>query len=152
MERIFLDANVLIDGMVSRWSVSRAVLVLCANRVARLVLAEYVKIEVENALLTIAQSNRFKPREANRMLEDYERFLQLAKPEIVTATESRPLMQQAAIIHHIHDVPVLAAALKAQPDWLLSLNRKHFSRAIGQRTGLVIGDPLDYFRARLWGA
>ena len=62
MERIFLDANVLIDGMVSRWSVSRAVLVLCANRVARLVLAEYVKIEVENALLTIAQSNRFKAR------------------------------------------------------------------------------------------
>jgi hypothetical protein len=63
--------------------------------------------------------------------------------------ESKSLFQRASIIHHVHDVPVLAAALKAQPDCLLSLNRKHFSPQIAQRTGLRINDPLAYLRARL---
>lgn len=35
MERIFLDANVVLDGLVSRWSASRAVLILCAVRALR---------------------------------------------------------------------------------------------------------------------
>jgi hypothetical protein len=57
MERVFLDANVMLDGLVSRWSASRAVLILCATRALRLVIAEFVITEVDGALLTIAQSD-----------------------------------------------------------------------------------------------
>lgn len=149
MERVFLDANVVLDGLVSRWSASRAVLILCAVRALRLVVAEFVVNEIENVLLVIAQSDRFTEQEINRMIEDYEKFMRIAAPEIITVAESKSLFQPASIIHHVHDVPVLAAALKAQPDCLLSLNQKHFSPEIAQRTGLQIQDPLKYLRSRL---
>lgn len=148
MERLFLDANVIVDGMVSRWSASRAVLILCSQRVVRLVVAQYVLGEVEDAFLTMGQRNRLSEKDLNRVIEDYEKFVRLAQPEIINVASHEAVMQQAAIIHHLHDVPVLAAALKAQPDWLLSRNRNHFSNQIAQRTGLQIGDPLEYLRAK----
>jgi hypothetical protein len=43
-------------------------------------------------------------------------------------------------------VPVLAAAIKAKPDWVPSLNRKHFSDDIAQRTGLRIATPEEFLR------
>jgi hypothetical protein len=42
---------------------------------------------------------------------------------------------------------VLAAALASQPDWLLSLNRKHFTDQLAGRTGLRIATPLEFFRS-----
>jgi predicted nucleic acid-binding protein len=147
MSRVFLDANVLVDGIASQWSMSRAVLTLCAPRVHRLVLAAYVQQEVETSLLTLAVSSRYSRREATRLLDDYLAFLNFAAPQMVEVKPHEAYLQQAQIIRHLHDVPVLAAALKSQPDWVVSLNRKHFSNAVAQRTGLQIGDPLEFFRA-----
>lgn len=147
MKRVFLDSNVLIDGIVAHWSVSRAVLILCARRVHQLVLSDYVRLEVEDALLDLAVSRKFDKRQAERMIEDYLRFIESAMPRLIAVAPHEPEMAYARIIHHLHDVPVLAAALKARPDWVLSLNRKHFSPQLAARTGLQIVDPLQFFQA-----
>ncbi len=147
MSRVFLNANIVIDGIVSRWSVSKAVLILCARRVHQLVLCIHVRDEVENALLRLATSSRFAKREARQMLDDYLAFLQFAEPEMYDVAAHEPEMIQARIIRHLHDVPVLAAALKAKPAWVLSTNRKHFSPLLAKRTGLRIADPLEFFQA-----
>ena len=50
--RVFLDSNVLTAGIVSTWGLDKAILSLCAARICRLVLAEAVREEVEENLLT----------------------------------------------------------------------------------------------------
>ena len=58
---------------------------------------------------------------------------------------SHPEFEAASrLIRHRNDAPVLAAALKAKPDWLLSSNTAHFSPAVAKRTGLRIAAPADF--------
>lgn len=49
--RLFLDSNVVTGGIVAAWGLDRGVLSLCAARVCRMVLAQYVREEVEENLL-----------------------------------------------------------------------------------------------------
>jgi len=51
--RLFLDSNVLTGGIIADWGLDKAVLSLCAARVCRLVLAEVVRLEVENNLILL---------------------------------------------------------------------------------------------------
>ena len=142
MSRLFLDSNVIINGLVSRWGLGRSVLSLCAEGIHKLVLAEYVKMEVENALLRItALMNK---REGNIVLEDYGYFLKLAHPQKVQTPTEFEIKVASRMIRHSHDGPVLAAAIKASPDWLLSLNEKHFNQQVAKRTGLRIATPLSF--------
>ena len=64
-----------------------------------------------------------------------ERVPHVSHPEFEAATR---------LIRHRNDAPVLAAALKAKPDWLLSSNTAHFSPAVAKRTGLRIAAPADF--------
>lgn len=143
MSRLFLDSNVLIDGLVSKWGASRSVLSLCCVKIHRLVLAQYVIHEVEENLLIIAES--LQQREADVLLKDYDYFIKLAHPEILLMPSEFESKAASRIIRHLHDAPVLASAIKASPDWLLSLNEKHFNQQVAKRTGLRIATPLSFF-------
>jgi predicted nucleic acid-binding protein len=79
--RLFLDSNVLTGGILSDWGLDKAVLSLCAARICRMVLAEYVREEVEDNLL--ARAAAFSPEEANQVIEDYASLIKLARPEII---------------------------------------------------------------------
>src|SRR2546428_10549751 len=105
----------------------------CSRRICQAVLSEYVINEVENALLALASGGAMTRKERERMIDHYILCVDLMAPEIIRIGIDEPEMQRARFIRHVHDVPVLAAALKAKPDWLLSLNRKHFSDDIARR-------------------
>ena len=77
---LFLDANILYDGIVSRWGLSKAVLSLCSSHIHRLVLAEYVANEVIDALLRDTES--LSKRRSDEILDDYEKFLELSRPRL----------------------------------------------------------------------
>ena len=49
------------------------------------------------------------------------------------------------IISHQADIPIVVAAMKAQTDYLVTLNRKHFidDPAVAAQSGLRIGTPGD---------
>jgi predicted nucleic acid-binding protein len=49
--RVFVDSNVLIEGLFAPWSSARAILILARASAFRLVLSPYVEVEVERALL-----------------------------------------------------------------------------------------------------
>ena len=143
MPRLFLDSNVIIDGVISPWSASHVVLTLCAKRLQQAVIATYVIDEVETAWLEMPSSK------AEHWINDYLKFIDLSRPEKIVVEDDSPEMRQARIIHHVHDIPVLAAAIKAKPDWLLSRNRNHFSDDIATRTGLRISTPAEFLRQTL---
>lgn len=142
--RLFLDSNVLTGGIVARWGLDRAVLSLCAARICRLVLAEAVRNEVEENLLLHAAG--LEAKESDQLLVDYATLIKLARPEMLPYPSRADVLASRRLIAHQADVPVLLSAMQAQPDWLLTHNRKHFTPQVAKRTKLQIGSPADFFR------
>ena len=143
--RLFLDSNVLLGGIVAEWGLDKAVLSLCAAKIARLVLAEAVREEVEENLLFHAQ--RLPALDADKLIEAYRRLIELTSPEIVPYPDPATVRRGRNLIRHEPDVPVLLSAVAAKPDWLLTHNTKHFTQAVAERTGLRIATPTRFFRA-----
>jgi hypothetical protein len=109
-----------------------------------MILAEIVKMEVENNLLnlTYKAGSQF----TDRILSDYDRFLREAAPEIISAPSASEVAAARRLIRHLADVPVLLSAIKSHPDWLITHNKRHFTRQVARRTGLRIADPEEFFR------
>jgi hypothetical protein len=120
----------------------KAVLSLCAAKVCRLVLAEVVRDEVEENLLLHAE--RLPVLDAEQLVEDYRRLIRLTSPEIVPYPSKSAVLSNRHLIRHETDVPVLLSAVACRPDWLLTNNSKHFTKA--QRTGLRIATSAEFFR------
>ena len=143
--RLFLDYNVLTGGIVSPWGLDKATLSLCAARVCRLVLAEVVRDEVEENLLLQAQ--RLPALDADQLIEDYRRLIKLTNPEFVPYPDEDLVRSSRHLIRHAADVPVVLSAMASKPDWLLTHNTKHFTKAVEERTALRIATPGEFFRA-----
>ena len=142
--RLFLDSNVLLGGIVAQWGLDKAVLSLCAAKVARLVLAEVVRDEVEENLRLHASS--LSAVQAGRLIEDYHRLIKLTDPELIPYPDVDLVRTNRALIRHEADVPVLVSAIIAKPDWLLTNNTKHFTEAVARRTGVRIATPNRFFK------
>ena len=143
--RLFLDSNVLTGGIVSPWGLDKATLSLCAARVCRLVLADVVRDEVEENLLLHAQ--RLPALDADQLIEGYRVLLKLTNPEVVAYPDKDMVRSSRHLIRHAADVPVLLSAITSKPDWLLTHNTKHFTKAVAEKTSLRIATPADFFRA-----
>lgn len=143
--RLFLDSNVLTGGIVSPWGLDKATLSLCAAKVCKLVLAEVVRDEVEQNLLLHAE--RLSLLDADQLIADYRRLIKLTNPELVPYPDKQLVHSSRSLIRHQADVPVLLSAIASKPDWLLTHNTRHFTRAVAQRTGLRIATPAEFFRA-----
>jgi predicted nucleic acid-binding protein len=143
--RLFLDSNVLTGGIVSSWGLDKATLSLCAAKVCKLVLAEVVRDEVEENLLSHAQ--RLAALDADQLIEDYRRLIKLINPEVVPYPSREMVRSSRHLIRHASDVPVLLSAMASKPDWLLTHNIRHFTKAVAQRASLRIATPAEFFRA-----
>ena len=143
--RLFLDSNVLTAGIVSAWGLDKAVLYLCAARVCRLVLAEAVREEVEENLLT--RLGGLDSPDGDRVLDDYTHLIALMKPEIVPYPSVADVDASRHLIRHAADVPVLLSAVASRPDWVLTHNTKRFTQAVAKRTGLRFATPVEFFQA-----
>jgi hypothetical protein len=110
-----------------------------------LLLAEAVRDEVEKNLLFHA--DRLPSGKADQLMNDYRRLIDLTKPEMVPRPAADLVGVSRHLIRHAADVPILLSAITSKPDWLLTHNTKHFSRAVAQRTGLRIDTPANFFRA-----
>jgi predicted nucleic acid-binding protein len=143
--RLFLDSNVLTGGIVSPWGLDKATLSLCAAKVCKLVLAEVVRDEVEENLLLHA--GRLPSLDADQLIEDYRRLIKLTNPELVPYPDKDQVRSNRNLIRHEADVPVLLSAMASKPDWLLTHNTKHFTKAVAQQTLLRIATPAEFFRA-----
>ncbi len=143
--RLFLDSNVLRGGIVSPWGLDKATLSLCAAKVCRLVLAEVVRDEVEENLLL--HGERLPSLDADQLIEDYRRLVKLTSPELAPYPDEDLVRSSRHLIRHAADVPVLLSAMASKPDWLLTHNTKHFTKAVAQRTSLRMATPAEFFRA-----
>jgi hypothetical protein len=123
----------------------KATLSLCAAKVCKLVLADVVRDEVEENLLFHAQ--RLPSLDAEQLIEDYRHLIKLTHPELVPYPNKDLVRSSRHLIRHEADVPVLLSATASKPDWLLTHNTKHFTKAVARRTALRIATPVEFFRA-----
>jgi predicted nucleic acid-binding protein len=142
--RLFLDSSVLTGGIVSSWGLDKATLSLCAAKVCKLVLAEAVRDEVEENLLLHAE--RLPLLDADRLVEDYRRLIKPTSHELVPYPDEQLVRASRHLIRHESDVPVLLSAIASKPDWLLTHNTRHFTKAVAQRIALRIATPAEFFR------
>ena len=139
--RVFLDSGVLIEGLLAPWSASRALLILSRRKVFKIILAEYVKGEVEDNLLELLAPN---PRLGHETINAYSTLLQLLEPEFIALPTRQEIDRHRHLIRHQTDVPVLVSALKAAPDWFLTTNTRHFTKQVALRSQLKIVTPQEF--------
>jgi hypothetical protein len=87
--------------------------------------------------------------EADKLIEYYHRLVKLTNPEMVSYPDEALVRSNRHLIRHAPDVPVLFSAMTSKPDWLLTHNTKHFTRAVAKRTGVRIATPAAFFRTLL---
>ena len=140
---VFVDANVVVKGIVARWGAAKAVLTLGAQSLIRAITSEVVTIEVERAL-----EHRGIPTGAGSEYADLMHRLRLDVLPRPSSTDVAAAMPDLLpLVRHRADVAVIVAAIAAQPDWLVSENERHFNAAVARCTGLRIATPQRFLEA-----
>ena len=116
MIRVFLDANVYFAGCASPSGASALILQLARRGLIRIVASR----------LVLREADRNLRRKSHRShAEAFHRLLKATEMTILPAPDEQALARYEAHIHP-KDVPVLAAAVEAKADYLVTLDRKHF--------------------------
>ena len=140
--KVFLDTSALIAGIVSPTGSAREVLRLCE--------AGAVELLVSRQVLTEADRNLSAKLPA--LVPDYRHLMQRMSPTLVEDPTQEEVAQAVRVIHH-KDAPILAAAISAEVDYLITWNTKHFhklpvARAVRFRIATP-GEFLEEFRRLL---
>lgn len=143
--KLLLDSNIITDGLFSRFGLSKSVLALCAAKTCRLVLSEWVAIEVERNILK--KIDVLPESEVEQLIEDYQGFVKLTRPVKIPLAEESRIIANRALIRHFADVPVVLAAIDAKADWLITRNRDHFTDEVARKIGIRIASPGEFFSA-----
>ena len=143
--KLLLDSNIITDGLFSRFGLSKSVLALCAAKTCRLVLSEWVRIEVERNILK--KIGVLPESEVEQLIEDYQGFLKLTRPVKIPLAEESRIIANRELIRHFADVPVVLAAIDARADWLITRNRDHFTDEVARKIGIRIASPGEFFSA-----
>ena len=113
MTRVFLDTSVLFAATLSSTGASREIISLGLAGRLTLVLSDYVIEELRGAL----------KRKAPESVSAVDDFLQALEFENVRPSKREVL--SVAEYTELKDAPVVAAAVKARVDYLVSLDRRH---------------------------
>lgn len=133
MPRVFVDSNVLIAGAGSRQGASRAVLMMAEIGLFQVLVSRWVLEECERNLR----------KKLPQALPVFAELLIAVEPEILADPTPQEIAQWQTIIE-AKDAPILAAAIKANVDRLLTLNTKDFTPEVAQKSGLTIQTPGDF--------
>ncbi len=126
--KVFLDSNVIISGLFSDRGSPRLILdLLCLGfSFIRGATGEYNLIEIKRNL----------KRKMPEAIQVYEKYLPLLNLDIIPLPATKEIEKYNAYISQ-KDVPVLVSAVKSGSDFLVTGDKKHFSK-LGDHKDLVI--------------
>ena len=135
MHRVFADSSVLIAGVGSRSGASRAVLTMAEIGLFKLVLSRQVLEECERNLR----------KKLPAALTIFAELLARVEPEILPDPQPEESARWETVIA-AKDAPILAAAVLASTDRLLTLDMKDFTSNVATQSGLIIQTPGDFVK------
>lgn len=132
---IFLDSSALIAGAISETGAAHVLLNLGESRDVLLVVSELVILESERSIA----------KKAPRSLNDLRQIIRASNLQIVENPSREEVEANLYLISDPYDVPILLAAMKANVDFLVTHNRKHFldDPKVTEKSGIRIGTPGD---------
>ncbi len=141
MIQVFLDANVYFAGCASPTGASALLL--------QLALKGRIAVTASRLVLREAERNLRRKRPP-KDLEAFHRFLKHAKLRIISTPPESACAKYEGVIHP-KDVAVLAAAVAAKAEYLITLDRRHFltKAVIAHTPGLTLLTPGDFLRGIL---
>ena len=132
--RVFLDSSVIIAGLASASGGSHKVLPLAELGIITPCISADVKSEV---LRNVA-------KKLPKAVVHFERLMQ-ELPFIIIET-SKQEIEGAELIINEHDAPIMAAAISAKVNWLLSLD-KHFLALKGRGAlDFIVATPGEFLQ------
>ncbi|MCC6301079.1 MAG: PIN domain-containing protein [Anaerolineales bacterium] len=132
---IFLDSSALVAGAISKTGAAFALLQLGEAGEVQLLVSEMVIVEAERTLAA----------KSPRTLNDLRSLIKSSKLSILHNPSEEESNSNLYLIQDPSDVPILLAAMKANVDFLVTHNRKHFldDPKVAENSGLRIGAPGD---------
>ena len=131
MIRIFVDASVLFAACYSASGAAREIVRLAIQGELTLIISDVVQEEAQRNLTA----------KAPKALPFLAQFLELVPFEFGEATRQEVL--NACAYTELKDAPIVAAAIQAQADYLVSLDRVHLVEVpeVAQESGIAIVLP-----------
>lgn len=132
MNRVFVDTSVLFAAAYSATGAARDLIKFAIQKRVQVILSQDVLTETERNLA----------RKAPAKLEIYQQFLTLIEPEIVDRPGKEVVWQIEQYVAQ-KDAPIIAAAIAAQPDYLVTYDRKDLldKPEVAEKSGLMIVTP-----------
>jgi uncharacterized protein len=131
--RVFLDTNVLFSALHSSVGAPNAIVEAYLRGQIEVVVSRQV---LEELIRTIHQK---RPQLITRLYF----FLQEAPFEVQPDPALDVVSRWEQVIHP-PDAPILAAAIAARPDFLITGNRRHFTSEVAALAGLAIVSPAEF--------
>lgn len=113
VSKVFIDSSVLIAAAISPKGSARDLILSSFRGEVKVVISDLVLEEVERNL----------SKKTPKALPAFQLFKEVLNPEIVSPKKS--LVQKVAKIVDIKDAPIVAGAVQAKADYLVSFDRKH---------------------------
>jgi putative PIN family toxin of toxin-antitoxin system len=134
--KVFIDTNVLIAGVASATGASATVLDLCEAESIQMVISRQVLVEADRNFSSKLPG----------LVTRFREFIQNLAPLMVEDPPATAVERSAAITAQ-KDASILAAALEAQVDYLITLDKKHFLKHKGKKSiPIEICTPADFLR------
>jgi len=132
MIRVFFDASVLFSATYSQTGSSRDLIRGAIRGKIQIVVSRHVLKEVTDNLTLKAPG----------ALPAFQQLMDLVLPEVVENPTLEELKRAADYIHP-KDAPIVAAAVKAKVDYLVTWDRKHLVDVpkVAERSGLSVMTP-----------
>ena len=111
--KVFIDSSVLIAAAISSKGSARNLIINSLNNKFKIVISDLVLEETARNL-----SNK-----APKALPALQLFLETLNPEVVSPNKS--LVMEASEVVELKDAPIVAGAVAAKADYLVSFDRKH---------------------------
>lgn len=135
--KVFVDTNVLIAGIASVSGASGTLLDLCEAGIVQMVISRQVVIEADRNVSSKLPG----------LVEPFRRFMLDLAP-LMTEEPSAASLEKCKGLVDPKDVAILAAALDAEVDFLITLDKKHFLKAsIPQALGIKVLSPGEFLRS-----
>lgn len=135
MLRVFLDSSVVIAGSASSTGASRAVLILAEIGLFKAIVSQQVIDECQRNL-------------AKKLPAAMPAFLELLTRlalEVVDDPAPQEITRWQTIIE-AKDAPILAAALGAKANRILTLNTKDFTPEVALQAGIIVQTPAQFIQ------
>ena len=110
-----------------------------------MLLSEINHISIIISEQVVVETERAVARKIPYAINDLRQAILSSKSQIVQNPSIDEVEANKELISDPTDIPIVLAAMKAQADFLVTLDRRHFidDPTVAQRSGLQIGTPGD---------